>query len=68
MVNLFKRFTELGLLVSGLFTVWEDTTGLIKQCRCDLAIYLINVLSYSHRIIMDHAINAPGHGKMVLIF
>ena len=63
MVNLFNKFIELGLLVSGLYTVWGDTDGCAKLYRCSLGIYLMTVISYLYRIIMDHAINATGHVK-----
>ena len=49
----------------GISTVSEDTDGCVKQYRCDLAMYLMNVLSSSYGIIMDREINAPGHGKNV---
>ena len=42
-------------------STWEDTGGCTKQYRCDLDIYLMNVLSSSYDIIMDRSINAPGH-------
>ena len=29
----------------------------------DLAVYLMNLLSYSYGIIMDREINAPDHGN-----
>ena len=45
--------------------VWEDTDGCAKQYRWALSIYLMTVLSSSYGIIMDHAINAPGHLKNV---
>ena len=47
-------------------TVWEDTNGCVNKYRCALEIYLMNVLSYSSGIIIDHAINAPGHGNNVV--
>ena len=47
-------------------TVWEDTDGLAKKYRCYLTIYLMNVLSSSYGIIMDQAMNAPGHGNNVV--
>ena len=47
-------------------TVWEDTDGLAKKYRCYLLIYLMNVLSSSYGIIMDRAMNAPGHGENVV--
>ena len=46
--------------------VWEDTDGCAKKYRCDLDLYLMNVLSSSYVIIMDCAINAPGHGNNVV--
>ena len=36
-----------------------------KQYICALEIYLMTFLSYSSGIIMDRAINAPGHGNNV---
>ena len=47
-------------------TVWEDTDGCAEQYRCDLAIYLLTVLSSSYDIIIDRAINVPGHGNNVV--
>ena len=52
--------------MSGMLTVWEDTDGCAKKYRCDLAIYLMTVLLSSYGIIMNRAINAPGHGKYVV--
>ena len=52
--------------MSGISTVWEYTNGCAKQYRSDLDIYLMTVLSSSYGIIMDRAINAPGHGKNVV--
>ena len=49
--------------MSGMSTVWEDTGGCAKKYRCTLAIYLMTVLSSSYGIIIDRAINAPGHGN-----
>ena len=54
------------ILVSGITTLWEDTDGCDNQYRCDLAIYLMTVLPYPYGIIMDEAINAPGHGNNVV--
>ena len=47
-------------------TVWEDTEGCAKKYRCDLAIYLMTVLSSSYGIIMDRAINSPGNQNIVV--
>ena len=46
-------------------TVWDDTGVFSYQYSCALAIYLMNVLSSLYGIIMDRAIDAPGHGKNV---
>ena len=47
-------------------TVWEYTNGYAKQYRCDLAIYLMYVLSSSYGITMDRTINATGNGNNVV--
>ena len=57
------KFIELGLLVYVVYKVWEDNYGCAKQYRCDLDIYIINVLSYLYEIVMDRAINSPRHEK-----
>ena len=52
--------------MSGMSTVWEDTDGCAKKYRCALTIYLMTLLSSSYGIIMDHAMNPPGHGNNVV--
>ena len=52
--------------MSGTSTVWEDTDGSAKQYRCSLDIYSMTVLYSSSVIILDSAINAPGHGNNVV--
>ena len=44
-------------------TVWEDTDGCAKQCRCALSVCLMTVLSFLNVIIMCCEINAPGYGN-----
>ena len=66
MFHLLKTTFESVILVSGIWTVWEDTYGYAKQYRCDLDRYLMTVLSSSYGIILDHAIDAPGHGNNVI--
>ena len=46
MVKLFKKSIELGFLVYGKSTVWEETGGCTKQYQHDIKIYLMNVLSH----------------------
>ena len=57
---------ELGLLVSGMSTVWEETDGFTNQYRRDLAIYIMTVLLYFYGVIMDRAITSPGHGNITV--
>ena len=59
-------FLESRRLVSGMLTLWEYTDGFAKKYRCYLTIYLMNVLSSSYGIIMDQAMNTPGHGNNVV--
>ena len=46
-------------------TVWECTGGCAKQYKRVLDIYLMTVISSSYVIIMDSAVNAPGHRNNV---
>ena len=66
MVHILKIFLESGKLVSGVLTVWEDTYRCADKYRCDLDIYVMTVLSSSYIIIMDCAINEPGHWKNIV--
>ena len=66
MFHILKQFFELGILVYGMSTVWEDNNGCVKQYRCDLDIYLITVLSYSYGIIMNRTINSLVHVNNVV--
>ena len=67
MVCLFNKFVELGLLVYVKSTVWKDTDGCAKQYTSALDIYLTTVLSSEYGIIIDRSINAPVHGKNVVV-
>ena len=66
MVHPLKTFLESGIVVPSISAVWEDTDGCAQKYMHALAIYLMTVLSSSYGIIMDRAINAPGHGKNVV--
>ena len=46
--------------------ILEDTNGCDNQSRCALDIYLMTVLLYLYDIIMDRAMNAPGHVNNVV--
>ena len=66
MFHILNKLFYSGILVCVMSTLLEDTNGCAKQYRCDLAIYLMTVLSYSYGIITDRAINAQGHGNNVV--
>ena len=55
---LFK-IIELGLFVSGVPIVWEDTYYFANQYICAFSIYLMTTLSSLCGIIMDCSIDAP---------
>ena len=67
MFHLFKYKKDSGILVTDVSKVEEVTNGCAKQYICDLAIYLMTVLSSSYFITMDRSVNTPGHGKMLLV-
>ena len=66
MVHLFNKFVELGFLVSGKSTVWEDTDDCEKQYISTLGIYLMALLSSFFGITTDLEIGYPGHVKNVM--
>ena len=61
MVSLFKKFIELGFIVSGKPTVWEYTDGCKEQYRQALAIYSMTLLPDIFGIIMYHGTNTSCH-------
>ena len=63
---IYLKIFEAGILVSGMWTVWEYNNGCVNQYMCALDIYLMTVLSYSYGFIMYRAINEPGHGNNVV--
>ena len=46
--------------------MWDQTDGCAKQYRCSIAYYLISYLSKSYQIVIDRAVDTPGHGKDVV--
>ena len=63
---IYQKCFESGILVSSMSKLCEDTDGCANQYRCDLAIYLMTVLSSSYGIITYPAINEPGHRNIVV--
>jgi hypothetical protein len=47
-------------------TMWDQTDGCGKQYRCSIAYYLMSVLSVKFQIVIDRAVDTPGHGKDVV--
>ena len=61
--------TELitkGLLTRNESTMFEVTDGCGKQYRCGNALMYLSALARKHGIIIDRAVDAPGHGKGVV--
>ena len=46
--------------------MWDQTYGCTKQYRCSIAYYLMSYLSTSYQIVLDRAVDTPGHGKDVV--
>eukprot|EP00957_Ditylum_brightwellii_P161766 12316594-Ditylum_brightwellii.AAC.1 len=44
----------------------EDTDGCLKQYKSASSLYLISTISMKYDIVIDHAVSAPGHGKVVV--
>ena len=47
-------------------TMFENTDGCTKQYRCGTACFLLSLLAFTHQIVIDRAIGAPGHGKDIV--
>ena len=46
--------------------MWNQIDGCAKQYRCYIAYYLMSFLSKSYQIVIDRAVDTPGHGKDVV--
>ena len=47
-------------------TMWDQTDGCKKQYRRSIAYYMMSFLSKSYQIVLDRAVDTPGHGKDVM--
>eukprot|EP00978_Attheya_sp_CCMP212_P018584 scaffold51031_cov63-Attheya_sp.AAC.4 len=47
-------------------TMWDQTDGCGKQYRCCITHYLLSVLFVNFQIVIDRAVDTPGHGKDVV--
>ena len=43
--------------------IYDTTYGCIKIYRCVSVMWLLSILEYTHRVIIDRFINASVHGK-----
>ena len=46
--------------------MWDQTGGCAKQYMCSIAYYLMSYLSKSYQIVLDGAVDTPGHEKDVV--
>ena len=46
-------------------TIWDQTDGCANQYRCSISYYLMSYLSTSYQIVLDRAVDTPGHRKDV---
>ena len=46
--------------------MWDQTDGCAKKYRCSISYYLMSYLSTSYQIVLDRAIDTPGHGNDVV--
>ena len=44
----------------------DQTDGCAKQYRCSIDYYLMSFLSELYQIVLDKAVDTPGHGKDVV--
>ena len=43
--------------------VYDTTYGCVKQYICADTVWLLSVLEFTHRVIIDICINDPGNGR-----
>ena len=46
--------------------MWDQTDGCAKQYICSIAYYLMSYLSKLYQIVLDRAVDTPGHEKDVV--
>ena len=73
--NAATTTTHMNQLLADLFshgmmkrlgTMWDHTDGCAKQYRCSIAYYFLSFLSQRYQIVIDRAVDTPGHGKDVV--
>eukprot|EP00978_Attheya_sp_CCMP212_P034637 scaffold146167_cov65-Attheya_sp.AAC.2 len=48
-------------------TMYDTTDGCACQYRCSKDFFLLSVVAPGRRIVIDRAIDAPGHGKQGVV-
>ena len=62
-----KHLNEQGVInTDGTSIMIDDTDSCANQYRCGNVLYLLSMLSAKHKLIIDRAAGAPGHGKDVV--
>ena len=57
-------FEKKQIIIGG--TMWDQTDGCSKHYICSIDYYMMSFLSKSHQIVLDGAVDTPGHGKYVV--
>ena len=63
--TLLAIFFEKKQMIRGK-TMWDQTYECTKQYSCSIDYYLMSYLSKSYQIVLDRAVDTPGHGKDVV--
>ena len=63
--TLLDRMFEKKQVIRGV-KMWDQTDGCVKQYRCSIAYYMMSYLSKLYQIVLDRAVDTPGHGKDVV--
>ena len=53
---------ENNLFINNII-IFDNTDICIKQYRCENAMWLLSVLEFMHRVMIDRCINSTGHGR-----
>ena len=56
---------KIGKIIIGR-KLWDQKDRCGKQYRCSIDYYLMSYLSTSYQIVLDRAVDTPGHGKDVV--
>ena len=63
---LIKHLKLSGRLKEEISVMFDGTDGCAKQYRSGTALFLLSLHAAMHRIVIDRAIGAPGHGKDII--